>query len=98
DAFHSHTRLGDIGRDHDPATRTGGEGSVLFRSRQRAVKWQNVDTSETAERADRGADFPRPGEEDEDIPRVAFERMTHRVGDTVLQAGVRSLRLPLEID
>jgi hypothetical protein len=62
------------------------------------VKRENVDATETAERADRGSDLPGPGEEDEDIPRVTLERMMHRCGDTVFQTGVGSPRHPMQID
>ena len=39
--------------------------------------------------ADRGADLPDPGEEDEDIPGITLERMMHRRGDTVAPDGCR---------
>ena len=41
---------------------------------------------------------PTPGEEDEDIPGVVLERMTHCCGDTVFQTGVRSQRHPPQIN
>jgi hypothetical protein len=48
------------------------------------VKGEDVDVIEIGECADRGSDLSDSRKEDEDIPGVVLERMTHCCGDTVL--------------
>ncbi len=91
DPRHGERRLGDVGREHDPAPAVRLEHTLLLAGREPGVEREHLDVAAQApgQRLRGVADLALAGEEDEHVARALAHQLLDGVADRVGLVAVR---------
>ncbi len=81
DAGHGQRRLGDVGGEHDAATRVAGEDPVLLGGRQPGVEGHDLEPVDALQRIGGVPDLPLARQEHQDVARALAAQLLDRVDD-----------------